>query len=194
MKYRREFFRQLIHASGIIFIIISTHLNSLQMLLLSVLAAAAGEVIFRIDRIHYIPLLSGILRGCRRNTSERGFIYYFLGMAVTYAIFGFSMDIANGAIVILTLGDSFSTIIGREYGKHRLPFNRDKSIEGSLAFAFSGFIGALFITGPLPALTGAVTGALVEAYTPVEDNLTIPVFTGAAILLSGHIMGAPSLL
>ncbi|MEM4195851.1 MAG: phosphatidate cytidylyltransferase, partial [Methanothermobacter sp.] len=100
--------------------------------------------------------------------------------------FGFNISVASASVIILTLGDSLSTIIGREYGSHPLPFNPDKSIEGSAAFLLAGFLGALFFLDPITALTGAIAGMLVEAYTPVEDNITIPIGAGAMMLLLVH--------
>mgnify|MGYP005851005027 CR=1 FL=1 len=183
MRYRREFFRQLIHATGIVFVILAGYLNATSMIILSLGAAICGEIIFQLDRRFYLPFFSGILRGCRRDDTERGFIFYFIGMALTYAFFGFNMAVANASIIILTVGDSLSTIIGREYGEHPLPLKPDKSIEGSAAFLAAGFLGSLFFLEPIYAITGALTGMLVEAYTPVEDNIVIPLVTGAALLL-----------
>lgn len=183
MKYRREFFRQLIHATGIVFVILAGYLDTTSMIILSLAAAICGEIIFQLDRRFYLPFFSVILRGCRRDDTERGFIYYFIGMALTYSLFGSNLAVANASIIILTLGDSLSTIIGREYGKHPLPLKPDKSIEGSAAFLAAGFIGSLFFLEPVYAFTGALTGMLVEAYTPVEDNIVIPLATGAALML-----------
>jgi len=183
LKYRREFFRQLIHATGIVFVILAGYLDTTSMIILSLAAAICGEIIFQLDRRFYLPFFSVILRGCRRDDTERGFIYYFIGMTLTYSLFGFNMAVANAAIIILTLGDSLSTIIGRRYGKHPLPLKHDKSIEGSAAFFAAGFLGSLFFIEPIHALTGAITGMLVEAYTPVEDNIVIPLVVGAILLI-----------
>lgn len=186
MRYRREFFRQIIHAAGIVFVILAGYLGTLPMVALSLTAALLGELIFQLDRRFTLPFFSYVLRSCRRDDTERGFIYYFLGMALTYALFGFNISVASASVIILTLGDSLSTIIGREYGSHPLPFNPDKSIEGSAAFLLAGSLGALFFLDPITALAGAIAGMLVEAYTPVEDNITIPIGAGAVMLLLVH--------
>lgn len=183
LKHKKEILRQAIHATGIIFVIIQPWLGVQNLILIGLVAAIIGEIIYQYDRRHHIPFFSWILRTCRRDNSERGFIYYFLGLALTYSLFGFNIPIANAAIIILTIGDAASTIIGKIYGKHRLPYKPNKTFEGSIAFTLLGFIGALTQVNPPTALTGAVIGALVEAYTPLEDNLTIPIIAGVGMYI-----------
>lgn len=143
-----------------------------------------GELIYQIDKKRYIFLFSRILRSCRRDENERGFIFFFVSLAATLILFGHNLEVANAAIIILALGDSFSTLIGTRWGKHPLIFNSNKSWEGSLTFILAAFIGALTQVPPLAALIGAVAGSITEAYSPIDDNLTIPLIAGAVITLS----------
>ncbi len=83
-------------------------------------------------------------------------------------------------MIILALGDSVSTIIGRR-GKIKIPYNRSKTVEGSLAFFIASLSAYLFI-GP-PAVLLAALAALVESLPGLEDNLTIPVACTAFILI-----------
>lgn len=184
LKHKKEILRQSIHATGIIFVIIQPWLGVKNLILIGLAAAIIGEIIYQYDRRHKIPFLSWLLRTCRRDDSERGFIYYFLGLTLTYSLFGFNIPIANATILILTIGDAASTIIGSFYGKHTLPYNPNKTFEGSIAFILLGFIGALTQVNPLIAFIGAIIGALVEAYTPLEDNITIPLITGVGMYIS----------
>ncbi|MDI9624311.1 MAG: phosphatidate cytidylyltransferase [Methanothermobacter sp.] len=183
MKHKREILRQAIHATGIIFVIIQPWIGVKNLILLGILAAFMGEIIRQYDLRHSIPLFSWLLRTCRRDTNERGFIYYFIGLALTYAFFGSNIPIANAAIIILTIGDAASTLIGKLYGKHPLPYKPNKTFEGSIAFIFIGFIGALTQVNPTIALMGAFIGSLVEAYTPIEDNITIPLLVGISMYI-----------
>lgn len=183
LNHKKEILRQSIHATGIIFVIIQPWLGAKNLILLSLAAVIIGEIIYQYDRRRYIPFFSRLLRTCRRDSNERGFIYYFLGLALTYSFFGFNIPVANAAIIILTLGDAASTIIGRFYGKHNLPYSSNKTFEGSIAFILLGFIGALTQVNLLMAFIGAFIGALVEAYTPLEDNLIIPLITGISMYI-----------
>jgi len=184
LKYKREILRQLIHATGIIFVIIQPWVGVRNLILLGILAAFIGEIIRQYDLRRPIPLFSWLLRTCRRDTAERGFIYYFIGLAITYTLFGSNIPIANAAILILTIGDAASTIVGKLYGKHPLPYKPNKTFEGSIAFIIIGFMGALTQVNPIIAFIGAFTGSLIEAYTPIEDNITIPIMAGLGMYIS----------
>ena len=82
------------------------------------------------------------------------------------------------AIIVLTLGDGLSTLIGRS-GKIRLPYNPDKTLEGSVAFFFGSLLSAVFIGWY--ALPLALLCAVAESL-PVflDDNLMITL-TAAAL-------------
>ncbi len=179
---QREIPRQLIHASGILFILLENFLSLPYLIILALSAAIMGELIYQIDKKHYIFIFSKILRDCRRDPSERGFIHFFLGLTLTLSIFGFNLDLANAAIIILVLGDAFSTIMGTNFGKNKLPFQEEKSWQGSLAFFGVALVGAATQVPLVPALGGALAGAITEAYSPVDDNLTIPLVAGAVMV------------
>jgi len=83
-------------------------------------------------------------------------------------------------IMILALGDSVSTIIGR-HGKMKIPYNKSKTIEGSLAFFIASLSAYLFI-GPTAMLLAALA-AVVESLPGLEDNLTIPMACTALMLI-----------
>ncbi|MBV1768497.1 MAG: phosphatidate cytidylyltransferase, partial [Methanobacterium sp.] len=116
--YKREVIRQLIHASGILFIFLGNYLSLPYLIILPLMAMLAGELIFQIDKKYYIPFFSKVLRSYRRDENEKGFIYFFLGLTLTLAFFGFNMTIANAVIIILVLGDATSTLVGKKIGKN----------------------------------------------------------------------------
>jgi dolichol kinase len=113
----------------------------------------------------------------------RGALLFYVGVFVAFELF--PVSIAAAATAVLAAGDSVSTVVGRSWGRHKLPINRDKSWEGSAAF----FIGALFVltffANPVKALMVAVAATAVEAAPWMDDNLTIPLATGLALLLLG---------
>ena len=84
------------------------------------------------------------------------------------------MAIANAAILILLFGDSASTLLGKRFGKIKLPFQSHKTFEGSLAFLMVGIMVSLTQLPIIPALVGALAGTLTEAYSPIDDNVPIP--------------------
>ncbi|MBU4607748.1 MAG: phosphatidate cytidylyltransferase [Euryarchaeota archaeon] len=181
--YKREVIRQLIHASGILFIFLGNYLSLPYLIILPLMAMLAGELIFQIDKKYYIPFFSKVLRSYRRDENEKGFIYFFLGLTLTLAFFGFNMTIANAVIIILVLGDATSTLVGKKIGKNKLPHHLQKSWEGGFSFFLVSFIGAGTQVPLAAAFMGALAGTITEAYSPLDDNIAIPVVSGTVITL-----------
>lgn len=178
----------MIHASGIFIVILSYFIPVDLLIILCITILIFLEIIFRWDRYRYIPLFSPILRRCKRSHDERGSIYFFIGILITLIIFHNNLAVANAAILILLFGDSASTVVGRKYGKIRLPFQNHKTLEGSLAFFIIGLVFALTQLPPIPSLFGVLAGTITEAYSPIDDNLTVPVISG---LVMGLVVYLP---
>ncbi len=82
------------------------------------------------------------------------------------------------------MGDGFASLCGKKLGRHAVPFNRSKMVEGTFFGLLFAFVGAWLFVGPFKALVAAVIGMLVEALpSPVNDNLTIPLVSALAVLL-----------
>lgn len=184
----RELVRQLIHASGVFVLILGLFLKIDVLILLCVIMVVSVEILFILDKYIHIPVFSSIMFTCKRSDDERGFLYFFLGIISTLVIFSFNLSIAYSAILLLLIGDSLSTIVGRKFGKHKLPFNKHKSLEGSLAFFIVGFICCLILLPPIPAFTGALAGTLTEAYSPVDDNIPIPLVSAMIMALVMYLL------
>jgi dolichol kinase len=112
-------------------------------------------------------------------------IWFALGILITISFF--TIDIAAIGVLTLTIGDPIAAIIGQTIDKiHPIPFNRSKSIEGTLAGYIIATILCSIITHPLPSIIGCATGMIVETLPiPVNDNLTIPLassITGSIVL------------
>jgi dolichol kinase len=180
---KEEYLRQLIHASGIFIVFLSWFFSPTILVVICIAIVLFVEILFRIDRYRNIPYISSFLSTCKRKDDEKGFVYFFLGIILTIYLFQFNMAIANAAIIILLFGDSASTIFGKKYGKTLLPFNKNKTIVGTLAFFVVALIGAWTQVPLLSALFGALFGALTEAYSPIDDNIPIPLISALAMSL-----------
>jgi len=177
----REILRQLIHASGIFILVLGLFFKPIILIILCVILIIFAEIIFIQDKYYHIPFFSTILGKCKRKDDERGFLYFFIGIILTLYFFGFNMAIACSGILMLLLGDSASTLIGKKYGKHKLPFNNSKTVEGSFAFFIMGLLSASVLLPIIPSIIGALVGTLTEAYSPVDDNIPIPLISALAI-------------
>lgn len=113
---------------------------------------------------------------------------YILGVALSLILF--ELPVAIAAVLFLAFGDVAATIVGESWGKTRF---LGKSFEGTAAFVVAAFAAGLVprlygLGLSLPVLlAGAVTAAAVEVLTPkrLNDNLTIPLISGAIMTLLG---------
>jgi uncharacterized protein (TIGR00297 family) len=131
----------------------------------------------------------------RRFTS--GVVLYPLAVLLLVLVFADRLDIAAAAWGILAVGDGMSSVIGKRFGRTRIPWNREKSIAGSAAlFLLGGAAGAALAWWCRPqvvppaymwfSLGAPFVAALVAAFVetiPVrlDDNLSVP-GSAAAVL------------
>lgn len=120
-------------------------------------------------------------------------LYAIASAAFTAAGFALARGPAAAALLALALGDGLGGAIGRRYGRRRFqaPFAKAKSLEGTVAVALFGALGAwlgLWATGgSAPLWTIAIAGgvaAAAEALSPrATDNLTVPAAVFALLWL-----------
>lgn len=95
-------------------------------------------------------------------------------VAVLLLVLLFPLRTAAAAWAILALGDAMAALVGRTWGSVKLPWNRHKSLQGSLAFlAF-----------------GAVAGTIAFAFVAGRANPTFGLFAEIAWFFE-HLGGAP---
>ncbi|MCX9010178.1 MAG: hypothetical protein OIN66_03545 [Candidatus Methanoperedens sp.] len=90
------------------------------------------------------------------------------------------------AIAILAAGDGFAGVIGRRYGKHRLPFNKDKSWEGSVSGFIAASLAGFYFAGAA-ALAGSFFGMLAGAVNK-HDNIAVPYAALVAMMLVRYVV------
>ncbi|CAI9758526.1 unnamed protein product [Fraxinus pennsylvanica] len=132
----------------------------------------------------------------------KGPLYYASTITLAGAIYWRTSPIAIAAICNLCAGDGIADIVGRRFGKHKLPYNRNKSIVGSIAMATAGFLASIgymhyfSLFGYVQETPAMVLGffmvslaaALVESHplsTELDDNLTVPL---ACVLVGSFVL------
>jgi dolichol kinase len=83
-------------------------------------------------------------------------------------------------LVVLGIGDGVSTIIGRR-GRLGIPYNSNKTLEGSMGLFFSALLAYWFI-GPL-VIPMAFVAAVAESAPKIDDNLMIPIACAIFLLI-----------
>jgi dolichol kinase/phosphoserine phosphatase len=132
-----------------------------------------------------LPVVSTITRHAANQSELYGFaaapLYFAIGIVATLLLFP---TFAGGAaIAIFCLGDSAASLFGGLLTKS-LPFNKGKTIEGSLAGFCFAFLAGSFFVAPIWALVGAAVAMTIEALPlPINDNISVPIITGAVLTL-----------
>jgi len=119
------------------------------------------------------------------------------------------VPIAAAAVMAMTLGDAFASIIGRRWGKHTYTvFGHTRSWEGTAAMAVTSLVGIALTLSLLPgsvlspnsvvmsgsevivlSLVGAAAAAVFEALSPAGiDNLSVPLLTGLVMVLLSSLL------
>ena len=181
-----DFLREDIHASGFFMPVIATLIG----------VPTVGALIFGIALIYTVSelwrlegrelsFISAITRHAANQSELRGFaaapLYFAFGILFTLLVFPHPASYA--AIAMFCLGDSVASLFGGLISTS-LPFNKGKTWEGSLSGFFFAFLAGSFFVPPLLAFVGAAIAMTVEVLPlPVNDNVLVPVITGAALTL-----------
>jgi uncharacterized protein (TIGR00297 family) len=111
---------------------------------------------------------------------------YALGVLLLIVTFPTRPDLVGCGWGILAAGDGLATVFGRAFGRTRLPWNRHKSIAGTLAFVVCGSAMGLLLAWLLHSadtslkflvgatLAAAIASAAVETIPiRLDDNLSV---------------------
>ena len=188
---RFELRRQAFHIClglAIIILLINNILNSLILFIMLII----GILISILSKRFKIPLIYSFLKIFERKDTlktfpGKGTISFLIGCLLVLQLF--ERDIALASIIVLTFGDSVSHLFGWHLGRKKHPLNCLKSIEGNIAGAITGFIGAMLFVSPLSAFLasfGAMTAETIELKMNnriVDDNIIVPLVAGTIIHL-----------
>lgn len=179
--------RETIHACGVFVPVLTIYLGlyPVALLISTITLLYVISELARMERKN-LPVISSITLHAATEAELYEFttapIFFALGILLTLLIFPFPAS--SPAIAIFALGDSTASIFGRILGKKALPFNKGKTLEGSVIGFVFAFIAGVFFIAPWKALVGAVVAMTVECLPlPLNDNLITPLITAAALIL-----------
>lgn len=182
---KNNILRETIHASAFIIPILSSlvGLYIVALLILIVIDLYITSELARIERKN-MPVISLITRYAARDVELYEFatapIFFALGILLTLLLF--PVPASSAAIAIFAVGDSAASIFGGIFPRTTLPFNKGKTLAGSTIGFFCAFLAGMAFISPPSAFKGAVIAMIVECLPlPVNDNLIIPLATGAAL-------------
>jgi phosphoserine phosphatase len=132
-----------------------------------------------------LHLVSAITRHAASESELYGFaaapLYFAFGIVTTLLLF--PAHAGGAAIAMFCFGDSAASLFGGLISTS-LPFNKGKTWEGTLTGFIFAFLAGTFFVSPWLALVGAAIAMTIEVLPlPVNDNVLIPVITGAALTM-----------
>jgi len=133
-------------------------------------------------------------RGVSRHERgyDEGIVMYPAAVVLLIVIFNWHVEIAAVAWVLLAFGDGFATVVGRAMPVARLPWNREKSWGGLIAFIVIGGAAAA-VTAQLfggPSLVAIAVATIVSAIAEslplgLNDNVVVPAVAGGVLAAVG---------
>jgi len=184
---RRDILRETIHVGSFLVLFVCQYfLNRLwvSLLILTVTLLYAVSEFARLRGIN-VPIFSTITwkATVKPELYEFATAPIFFAIGITLSLIFFPAPISYASVAILTLGDGFATVFGKILGRNVLPFNKGKTVEGSIFGFLFAFLGAMFFVNPIAALIGALTGMVIECLPlPISDNVTIPMVSGLVLM------------
>jgi len=141
---------------------------------------------FPFIKIFFIKIFCKMLRNHEIKGKLTGATWVMIASLLTISLF--PKNIAILSLVFMSLGDTFAALVGRKFGKVAF-FNK----------TFEGFLGGLlpciiiaFYFNSLPlyvSIVGAFSAMIIEVVPiPIDDNLSIPVFSASAMTISSGII------
>lgn len=169
--------RKIIHFSGIL-ILFSYFMYGKSLILLFLIGGTLVYLFSEILRWKkiYFPLVHELTQICAYREELRGImlspIFYLLGLS--FSLFLGEIPFLVGASSLI-FGDFLAGLIGKNFGKHKLIYNKKKTLEGSLACFFGNFFFFLFFLSPTFSFLMALISAFIESILNRAENLVLPV-------------------
>jgi uncharacterized protein (TIGR00297 family) len=161
-------------------------------------ALAVGAIVFNVAILPRISVR--LYRPGDRERGLHGIVFYPLAVLLLLLAFPHRLDIVAAAWGILAIGDGIATLAGRAIGGPRWPWNREKTLSGSAAFAIFGAAAGVFLAWwcrptvvPSPSLAFSIAAPIVAAIAaafvetiPVrlDDNLSVAAAAGTVLYLA----------
>jgi len=195
-KAQSETARQLVHMSMGAFALLLRYIAWWQGV-----ALAGGALLFN---IFVLPRVAPALyRPGDHARNLHGIVYYPTAVLLLLLAFPRRPDIVAAAWGILAAGDGIATLAGRAIGGPRWPWNREKTVSGTVAFALFGAAAGVFLAWwcrpaamPPPSplfpfvapIVAAVLAALVETIpVRLDDNLSVAATAGGVMAVGSLV-------
>jgi dolichol kinase len=181
-------YRAIIHASSILVPVV-VQATTQPVTVAALCAITATYVVEELLRLRgrLVPVISAFTLRMSRPDERDHLIAspIFLASGIILALILFPRNIAYASIAILAIGDPTAAHVGGRFGHRRVG---GRSWEGFLAGMCAAFIPTVLIVSPILGAIGSVVGMLLELTGILDDNLTIPLGSGIAMLVAAVLL------
>jgi len=134
-----------------------------------------------------LPGFAALTWRSMRVSEPRGLVWgpLLFGIGIWFTVAFFGHPAATAGVLILAIGDSAASLVGRAFGSTALPHNPGKTLVGSMALFGVGVIIAMFyVSLPWALAVGAVASVLESLPLGPADNLLLPIATAGMVSLA----------
>jgi dolichol kinase len=198
IKLEWFYVRKLVHFSGISIIFIDYFFGK-YVALATIFMASILYFSSEILRKHGIkfPIIQTITDACIPSNrkfltmkdffgiTERKFlatpVYFAAGIFILLLLFP-KKAFYFGTIAIV-IGDCMAGIVGKRFGKRKIFYSKEKTLEGSFTCLLSTFLSYSLLTNPFSAFFLAIFTTFIESLPIVYENFILPISVGIVSLL-----------
>jgi dolichol kinase len=130
-----------------------------------------------------VPFVSSVTAAAARKRDENSFVLgpVTLCAGIIITALAFEPVSARVGFLALAFGDGVASLVGKRFGKTRIPFMRGKTCAGSLACWIAVFVSTFAVTGNARSALAAACAGMVLELLPLKDfdNLLLPIALAA---------------
>lgn len=119
----------------------------------------------------------------RKDEEKRYLASFFFLLGALILIYFAPKSVCIASISMLTFGDPAASIAGGKYGTMRIPYNRAKSVQGSLSMFLVCILITFLLGLGISGIIASAAAAMAESIPSRMDNLLIPLASGISLSL-----------
>jgi len=134
-----------------------------------------------------VPVFSAVTWRAMRPSEPRTVVMgpLLFGVGIFSVVAFFEPAAATVGVLVLAIGDSAASLVGKTFGNTTLPYNPGKTLLGSLSlFAVGVLVAIFFVSAPWALLVGAVASLVESLPLGPSDNLLLPLATAGVVALA----------
>ena len=148
---------------------------------------------FRLSPNKGIPLYKLYFKSLRTSEQYNVAHYYYFVFGIFISSIFLPIACTFGIMCILCFGDTFASIIGKKFGKHKIKWESEKSWEGTISGSLITFVSSTLFVGWELAIILTLIFGIFDILTPnflkISDNLIYPLLAGIILYIIVIIFG-----